>query len=204
MDEFDRDLDWFQHEPIQTPRKRTGGLGICPPSTLLRRRLVIVDKIVYNFYFEGGTLMLRLYSKGCEYAIRGLIHCAPRRNRSNITIKDVCRKAGIPEAFTRKMFQSLVKKGIVLAVPGPRGGYRLGRPAREINILDIIRAVDGEAALDTCLMGLRRCNDRNACALHTTWKKAKRNLWPALKARTLSDLYNTVNSQHNERRRGKL
>lgn len=159
-----------------------------------------MDKIVYDFQIEGAMLMLRLYSKGCEYTIRGLMYCVPRRNRRHITIKDVCRKAGIPEAFTRKMFQSLVKKGIVHAVPGPRGGYRLGRPAGKISILDIILAVDGEAAMDTCLMGLLRCSDRNACALHTTWKKAKRNLLPALRAKTLSDLFNTLDSQGSERR----
>lgn len=132
--------------------------------------------------------MFRLYSKGCEYTIRALVHLAGRDGSRSVAVREVCQSAGLPESFTRKMFQCLVRKGVLRAVPGPGGGYRLRQSPDRVSILSIIKAVDGAQALEKCVMGLPRCHDRHPCALHTTWVQAKRNLASGLKAKTLQDL----------------
>lgn len=132
--------------------------------------------------------MFRLYSKGCEYTIRALMHLLPQQEDRYVGAKEICRRARIPEPFTRKMFQALVQKGLLRAVPGPRGGYQLACPPEKISVLRVIRAVEGEDAFDTCILGLPTCNNRNACPLHVTWSRAKRSLLPDLTATTLRDL----------------
>jgi Rrf2 family protein len=68
----------------------------------------------------------------------------------------------LPPAYLAKHLQALSAAGIVESVPGPRGGYRLARPAAEITVLDVVLAVDGEEPAFTCTE-IRQCGP-GACA----------------------------------------
>lgn len=50
---------------------------------------------------------------------------------------------GVPAAYLAKHLQALARAGIVETARGPRGGYRLARPASEITLLEIVEAIDG-------------------------------------------------------------
>ena len=143
--------------------------------------------------------MFRLYSKGCEYAIRALLQMGPARGRAKFAATDVCRRAGIPESFTRKIFQALVRGGFLSAVTGPGGGYALRRPPGQITLRRVIEAVDGEGAFRQCVLGLPVCGERRACPLHATWLKAKRPLLRQLDTTTLQDLLDTVTAHERGR-----
>lgn len=132
--------------------------------------------------------MFRLYSKGCEYAIRALSQVARRGGRARFTVKEVCRMSGAPELSTRKIFQALVQRGFLRAVPGPGGGYTFTQPPETLTMLRLIEAVDGQGTFNRCIMGLPTCSDRRACPLHARWVKAKRQLLEELAAVTLQDL----------------
>lgn len=142
--------------------------------------------------------MFRLYSKSCEYAIRVLLYSAPTPARAHFTAQQVCRKAKTPESFTRKTLQLLVQQGFLRAVTGPGGGYELTRLPKTIPILSIIRAVDGAKVYEGCVMGLSQCDDRTACPMHDTWKRARTHILAALSSKTLQDLIN----MHAARRAG--
>ncbi len=131
--------------------------------------------------------MLRLFSKGCEYALRGLIHCAGEKGSTH-GFGRVCRKAGTPEHFTRKMFQKLAQKGILRSTPGPKGGYQLAVAPEEISLRQIIEAIDGDDAFEGCVLGLPKCQAEHPCALHDTWTTAKAGLLPELESTTLASL----------------
>lgn len=136
--------------------------------------------------------MFRLYSKACEYAIRAFLCLAGERKEINLTARDVCRKAGIPEAYTRKVFQSLVRGKYLGAVPGNGGGYRLLRKPDKVSILEIIQAVDGKDTFEHCIMGVSRCSCRRPCVLHGAWETSKKRLLNELESRHLGDLVKTV------------
>ena len=68
----------------------------------------------------------------------------------------------LPPAYLAKHLQALSAAGIVESVPGPRGGYRLARPAAEITVLDVVLAVDGADPAFTCTE-IRQCGP-GACA----------------------------------------
>lgn len=137
--------------------------------------------------------MFRLYSKGCEYAIRALIHMGPRENSQRFQAKDICKKADIPESFTRKIFQDLVAGGVLDAVPGPGGGYAIIKHPKDISLLDVIESVDGTNTFEGCILGLSECNANEPCPLHHAWSNAKEGLLKQLDAQTLQDLINTTN-----------
>jgi Rrf2 family protein len=68
---------------------------------------------------------------------------------------------GVPAAYLAKQLQALSTAGIVESVAGPRGGYRLARPATDITVLDVVLAVEGDAAAFSCTE-IRR-NGPGAC-----------------------------------------
>ena len=132
--------------------------------------------------------MFRMYSKGCEYAIRAILDIAVHGQDGNVAIKDICRRAKIPEPSTRKTVQVLVQQKLLRSIPGPHGGYQLSRAPERISVRDVINAIDGAEAFDVCVLGLAACNDKAPCALHSTWKQTRRTLLPELHRLTLRDL----------------
>lgn len=141
--------------------------------------------------------MFRLYSKGCEYALRALICVAPEEEKRRFQAAEVCRKVGIPEPYTRKVFQALTKGGFLRAVRGPGGGYELQREPADISLLEVICAVDGEETFDQCILGLPECGTRAPCPLHGVWEKEKKQLLKLLAAHTLQDLVQIKQSNKN-------
>ncbi len=142
--------------------------------------------------------MFRLYSKGCEYAIRALMCVAPKEKGERFQAKDICEKAGIPEPYTRKIFQALVQAGFLQAVRGPGGGYELTKHPGQISLHDVIRSVDGEDTFNGCVMGLPDCGGDSPCPLHDVWEEALGHLLSRLKSVTLLDLVEISESKKAE------
>lgn len=139
--------------------------------------------------------MFRLYSKGCEYAIRALTHIGPANSDDKFQAKSICEKAGIPESFTRKIFQALVQAGFLKASRGPGGGYALAKEPDTVSLLEVIKAVDGAETFSGCIMGLDECSGENPCPLHSVWSVAKEDMLDQLESRTVLDLLNTLGSR---------
>ncbi len=136
--------------------------------------------------------MFRLYSKGCEYAIRALVHAAPTKKGERFKAKVICEQAGIPESFTRKVFRALVHGGFLEALRGPGGGYALLEDPDRISLLEIIQAVDGADTFEGCVMGLEVCKSLKPCPLHYAWNSAKNEMLDQLESKTLWDLCEAV------------
>ncbi|MCL4216637.1 MAG: Rrf2 family transcriptional regulator [Candidatus Hydrogenedentes bacterium] len=130
--------------------------------------------------------MFQLYSKACEYALLALI-AAGVDGRPRFRAADVCEWTGIPEPYTRKVLQSLVRGGFLDAERGPGGGYSLTRGPEKVSILEVVKAVDGGTAFDNCIMGFPKCGSDNPCPLHDTWTGVKERLVGDLEKLTLRD-----------------
>jgi len=136
--------------------------------------------------------MFYLYSKGCEYILRAFVCAAQKSGKETFRVEDVCREADVPEFFTRKSFQMLAQKGILKAVRGPGGGYALTKDPSKLSLLEIIKAVEGEATFERCAMGLAVCEDAAPCPIHEVWKKLKKSLLSELNQATLHQLIHSA------------
>jgi len=132
--------------------------------------------------------MFKLYSKSCQYALRALVHAASPDFGGRVQARDICEQAGVPESFTRKVLQSLVQGGLLVAQRGPGGGYRLARTPDQITLMEVIKLVDGNDTFDYCVLGLHECSGENPCPLHFLWLNSKKPLLKSLEATTLRDL----------------
>lgn len=132
--------------------------------------------------------MFKLYSKGCQYAIRALAFVVTERGNERFQISEVCEKVGISESFTRKVFQDLVQAGFIHAHRGPGGGYSLAGRPEEISMLDVILAVDGPDTFNHCILGFEECGGKHPCPMHYRWAEAKEQLLDQLSKDTLQDI----------------
>lgn len=79
-----------------------------------------------------------------DYALRAMAELAaagaPR------TVEQLAGAQHIPNKYLESILGELRRGGLLRSQRGPDGGYRLARPAAEISIADVIRALDGELA----------------------------------------------------------
>ncbi len=127
-------------------------------------------------------------SRGAEYAIRAMLDMAAAEGRDQATTKEVAEHQGIPKVFLPKIVQRLVQAGLLRAHRGPAGGIALSRPPCKINMREIIEAMDGPIALNTCLILPNECPRESICPIHEIWVKAQENLMTSLESVTLDQL----------------
>ena len=106
---------------------------------------------------------------------------------------------GVPPAYLAKHLQLLSQAGIVESVSGRRGGYRLGRPAAEVTLLDVVEAVEGTAGSFRCTEIRRRGTDRGArvelpgaLPHHGGHGPRRRGVGASLRSQTLAELATEV------------
>ncbi|KAB2976783.1 MULTISPECIES: RrF2 family transcriptional regulator [unclassified Streptomyces] len=82
-------------------------------------------------------------SAKADYAARALLELAREPSRP-LTCEAIASSQGVPFRFLKSVVGDLRRAGLVRSQRGCEGGYWLGRPADEITLLDVSRAVDGE------------------------------------------------------------
>jgi len=127
-------------------------------------------------------------SRGAEYAIRAMLEVAAAEGKVQATTKEVAEHQGIPKVFLPKIVQRLVQAGLLRAHRGPAGGIALSRPPDQINMRQIIEAMDGPIALNICLILPGECPRESICPVHEIWIEVQRNLLESLESITLADL----------------
>jgi Rrf2 family protein len=103
-------------------------------------------------------------------------------------IDQVSRKEGIPRSFLAKIFQSLVKAGLVRSMRGAGGGFALVKSPGDIPVLDIIEAVEGRIVFQRCKMERPDCKHVGGCPLCGLFEQAQEGVKEALMRTTLGDL----------------
>jgi Rrf2 family protein len=129
-----------------------------------------------------------IYSNACEYGIRAMVYLVGRGEEQKILLKDIAENENIPGPFLGKVFQTLVKAGLLKSSKGPGGGYQLAKKPEEIALYDIYCAIDGGKDLDACAVGLEECHDEQPCPLHDTWTPIRDSIQRYLENTTLREM----------------
>ena len=129
---------------------------------------------------------MTISTKG-RYAIRALIEIALNQDKGLVLVKDVAVSQGISEKYLERIFSSLKSAGFVKSRRGCKGGYILARQPAAINILDVLKALEGSLAPVECVETLT-CPRLKACAARLLWIKLHRVIEQTLAAVTLAEL----------------
>lgn len=81
-----------------------------------------------------------------EYALLALIALARHAQETYVSGETIAREQQIPINFMQQLLLALKSARIVQSQKGPRGGYRLARPAENISLAEVIRLFDGALA----------------------------------------------------------
>jgi Rrf2 family protein len=100
-------------------------------------------------------------SDAASLALHAMTYMAANSQRP-VATKEVATEMHVSESHLAKVLQRLARVGLVHSTRGPKGGFRLARPAHAVTLLDVYEAVDGPLALAGCLFstpvcGLRQC-----------------------------------------------
>lgn len=114
-----------------------------------------------------------------DFAIRASVEIAGRDGV--VPLRDVARAQDLPTDYVRSAMRDLRQAGIVTSQRGHEGGYALARPATEVSLADIVRAVDTRPATDRHYRG-------SAAPLAEVWRHLDAVGWDVLQSVTLADI----------------
>ncbi|MGB1008366.1 MAG: Fe-S cluster assembly transcription factor [Thiolinea sp.] len=131
---------------------------------------------------------MKLSTKG-RYAVTAMMDLAIHDHEGPVTLADISNCQGISLSYLEQLFSKLRKCGLVEGVRGPGGGYRLGKPASQISIAQIIVAVDENIDATRC-RGNEDCHGGDKCLTHELWSDLSDRLYNFLDDLSLASFIN--------------
>ena len=130
--------------------------------------------------------MLKL-TKKADYGLIALQHLASGPADGSASAKEIAAAYGIPLPLLAKVLQILTRGGLLHAVHGTNGGYRLARDPQTISALEVIRAIDGSSLLTSCF-GASGCRRSGNCSVREPLRKIHDRILQVLEGITVSEL----------------
>jgi Rrf2 family iron-sulfur cluster assembly transcriptional regulator len=134
-----------------------------------------------------GVSAMRL-TRGADYGLQGMIYLSRLPLGEVALVKDVATQQDLPESYLAKIFQDLSRNGLMVSHRGAKGGFSLSRDPAEINLREVIEAIEGPICLLPCLDPRQRCDKVAECALYETMDSVQRILLDRLEETSLQSL----------------
>ncbi len=120
---------------------------------------------------------MKLTTKG-RYAIMAMADLALFSEEKPVSLKEISARQNISLAYLEQLFILLKEKKLVRSSRGSYGGYVLEKPASEINLSNIIYAVNEEVKTLNCKKDSKKgCNHKSRkCITHNLWDKLDQHI----------------------------
>jgi Rrf2 family iron-sulfur cluster assembly transcriptional regulator len=129
---------------------------------------------------------MRLTTKG-RFAVTAMLDLALHATDGPVTLAGISERQKISLSYLEQLFGKLRRRELVESVRGPGGGYYLARPAAELSVADIVRAVE-EPIDSTQCGGRENCHDNQRCMTHDLWEELNATVYGFLDGVKLSHL----------------
>ena len=136
---------------------------------------------------------MRLTTKG-RFAVTAMLDLALHANDGPVTLANISERQKISLSYLEQLFGKLRRNELVQSVRGPGGGYNLARPAAQLNVADIIVAVEEQLDSRQC-EGREPCMGEKRCMTHDLWESLNDTVLSFLAGVTLADLVQKQNKQ---------
>ncbi|MBR1757159.1 MAG: Rrf2 family transcriptional regulator [Lachnospiraceae bacterium] len=147
---------------------------------------------------------MKLSTKG-RYGLRAVVDLAILSGAENaaVSLNTVANRQQISVGYLEQLIARLKKAGIVESTRGAQGGYTLARPAAEISVGEVLRALEGDLKLVECVDMKEEelpCGPASKqCVTRVVWQKINDSINAAIDHLMLSDLVEEgVRMQENE------
>ena len=124
-----------------------------------------------------------------RYALRMMIEFAQQEPGVRVPLRLVSARQDISMKYLEQIASMLVQTGFLESSRGPRGGYRLAKPADTVTAGDVLRAVEGEFVPIACLgQDYGVCPRRDECSTLGFWQGLRDAIDTYIDGVTLADL----------------
>jgi Rrf2 family transcriptional regulator, cysteine metabolism repressor len=130
---------------------------------------------------------MKLSTRG-RYGTRAMLDLALLYGQGPVFIKDVASRQDIPVSYLENLMSDLRVAGLVSTARGMHGGYYLAKPPSEINLNQVIAALEGSMALVECVDDPKHCSRAESCVTRDIWSEVRRAIEGVLESITLEDL----------------
>jgi Rrf2 family protein len=153
---------------------------------------------------DNTTISLDMISQRARYAFKAIVALARAKPGEGLQIRHLCEQEKLPRKFLEQILLSLKAAGYISSRRGRDGGYEILKPASQILIGPMLRAVDGPIAPLPCLSrtAYRRCDDcrdETSCELRIAFAKAYADYLATLEHLSLADVMRQSDSGGSEK-----
>ena len=136
---------------------------------------------------------MKLTNKG-RYAVMAMADLASYAKDKPISLAEISLRQNISLAYLEQIFLKLKSSKLVKSSRGAAGGYILEKPASEINLSNIIYAVDEEVKTLNCKKNQKKgCNNKSTkCITHNLWDQLDQHIIGFFEKVKLQDLTKTI------------
>jgi Rrf2 family protein len=127
-------------------------------------------------------------TRGCEYAIRGLVYLAMRNDDDPVLLADIAQSIEAPTNYLSNIFQILTRLGLVSSHRGAKRGYTLARPASDINLREVVEGMEGPISISSCNLDRGWCEHEEDCSMFSVWEDIQDTISSKLEKATLATL----------------
>ena len=138
-----------------------------------------------------------------KYALRALVDLAAHFNGRPVLLKDIARRENLSLRYLENIFTKLRKDGLLNSSKGRGGGFILARPAADINLLEIVKFLEGDTAVTECVDELSSCTRAGVCIVREVWVNLDKIYTDYLESVTLNSLVNAYRKQSETASSGK-
>ena len=130
---------------------------------------------------------MRMSTKA-QYAVRAMVNLNLHSEGQPVSLRDISLRESISLTYLEQLFVKLRRGEIVKSVRGPGGGYLLARPAKEIQVDEIIDSVEESLVPVSCMDQKKGCACEDQCVTHNVWHGLGERIRQFLSSITLADL----------------
>lgn len=113
-------------------------------------------------------------AKASEYAILFLTQLAKNKKPGPINLEQITKQTGLPYKFLSRIVLKLKKARLIKSIKGAGGGYKLAKKASQINLREIIEAVESKFWFVSCMKG--KCVLEKSCCHKKVWTQLQNKL----------------------------
>ena len=127
-----------------------------------------------------------------RYGTRAVFDIAYNSTGLPVQVKDIAERQQIPIKYLEQIFYKLKRTDFIKSERGPEGGYVLTKDPSDITVGDIIRGVEEETDLVSCVCDSaengKPCLGKDKCVTRSVWKKAAQQITGYFNSVTMTDL----------------
>jgi Rrf2 family protein len=122
-----------------------------------------------------------------RYGLRSLFYLANQNHNRAVPVREIAKEEEVSADYLEHLLHALKGAGLVKSIRGATGGFKLAKPAEEITLKDVFKALGEKIEPVWCMNGDKVCHRAAHCNSRPVWKKLESLLEEFTSNTTLAD-----------------